>query len=173
MSSPSRRPALALAVAAIALLAPASGAAAAADGSPPPTSALHAVLDGRSIPLSRIPDLHCHDLAYPEIRCFTTAGTRDASLGAQPDGLASVVYVTVFDGPNLTGGSFAITQDYTALQAVNWNDRISSMRVSTSGYGWFYTDWFYGGASYLFCCAGTYGSLGAYNDTFSSVDVPD
>ena len=54
----------------------ASGATTATD-----QMALTAELDGRPIALADVSDYHCHDRAYPVIRCFGTAFERDRDEG--------------------------------------------------------------------------------------------
>jgi len=135
-----------------------------------------ATLDGRPIAVADIPDYQCHDLEYPVIRCFRKIADRDASIAVDIDvGVASaslasgVVYVTVYDGANFTGSTFSISQDYDALATIGWNDRVSSFKGRNSESGRFFVDWFGGGSNWPFCCNSTYGSLGTYNNTFSSV----
>jgi len=62
-----------------------------------------------------------------------------------------------------------VSQDYAALSAIGWNDRISSFRGRNSETGQFWTDWFYGGTWYAFCCNTSVSNLGSFNNTFSSI----
>ena len=41
-----------------------------------------AVLQGRPMSLSDVSDHHCHDRAYPVIRCFATRAARDRDLNS-------------------------------------------------------------------------------------------
>jgi hypothetical protein len=140
-----------------------------------PTTTLAAIgtpvsadLEGTVIPLRDVNKYHCHDLDYPRIHCFRSEVTRDASARTLL-ATAGTAYVIVWENPSFQGASLIISQDYTALVTLFWNDRISSFKVQNSQSGRFWTDWFYGGTFYAFCCNQQVPLLGAYNDTFSSV----
>lgn len=62
-----------------------------------------------------------------------------------------------------------MSENYSLLSLIGWNDRISSYVAKNSMSGAFWTDWLYTGVRYNFCCNQQVGSLGSYNDTFSSV----
>ena len=62
-----------------------------------------------------------------------------------------------------------MSDDYQVLATIGWNDRISSFIVKNSMTGKFWTDWFYGGSYYYFCCNSQVQYLGGYDNTFSSV----
>ena len=62
-----------------------------------------------------------------------------------------------------------VSQDYSMLATIGWNDRISSFIAVNAASGTFYTDWLYGGSTWSFCCNQAAMSIGAFNDTFSSV----
>lgn len=150
-------------------LLPSTPAMAAAPG-------VSATLDGRAIDVADIVDFQCHDLDYPVIRCFRKAADRDASIALDAGvGQASlsvttaVVYVTVWDQPGFQGSSLSISQNYDVLSTIGWNDRVSSFKGRNSESGRFFVDWFGGGSYWPFCCNSTYGSLGTYDNTFSSV----
>jgi hypothetical protein len=133
-----------------------------------------ATLDGRPMPASEIPNRACHDLEFPIIRCFRTVSDRDASVSfeagqLQVAGASGVVYVTVWDGPSFSSSSISISQDYDALSWIGWNDRVTSFKGRNSETGRFYVDWFHGGSSWSFCCNQQTGSLGSFDNTFSSV----
>ena len=134
-----------------------------------PTSKLTADLDGRPIALIDVAKYACQDIDYPHIHCYSTNSARDASaasLLASP----SSTYVIVWEDASYAGASLIISQDYTVLATLGWNDRISSFKAQNSQSGRFWTDWFYGGTAYYFCCNSQVGYVGdAYNDTFSSV----
>jgi hypothetical protein len=133
-----------------------------------PEPQLSATLDGRPIPLEDVGKYYCDDFAYPEIRCWSTrilADTRALAVTL----LTSVDYVTVFDGTNFSGAFMNISQDYSLLSTIGWNDRISSFKARNSETGSFYTDWFYSGSFWAFCCNSQLSSLGSYNNAFSSI----
>jgi hypothetical protein len=118
--------------------------------------------------LSSVSKYHCQDLDYPRIHCFRTEIDLEMSAASLLAASASS-YVIAWDQPTYAGTSFIFTQDYTVLATIGWNDRISSFKAQNSQTGHWYTDWFYGGSSWYFCCNVQQPSLGAYNDIFSSV----
>jgi hypothetical protein len=133
-----------------------------------PEAALSATLDGKPIPLEEVGKHYCDDFAYPEIRCWSSrlpADTRALTVTL----LTAIDYVTIYDLTNFNGSFMNVSQDYTALSIIGWNDRISSFKAKNSETGTFYTDWFYGGSFWAFCCNAQLSSLGSYNNTFSSV----
>ena len=140
------------------------GAARAAD----PNPELTATLDGRPIPLRDVGKYFCDDFAYPEIRCSSTrllAEARAAGLA-----LATAVdYVTIYDQPNFGGAYMNVSQNYSVLALIGWNDRISSFKARNNETGTFYVDWFYSGGPWSFCCSGQAAGLGGADNTFSSV----
>jgi hypothetical protein len=164
------RPALAL-LAAILLLPPVTATAAET-----PT-VVTADLAGRTIELKSVASFHCHDLDYPRIHCFETAKARDAALALDagagspsPLGATAVAYVIVWEYATYGGSSLVVSQDYTALTFIGWNDRISSFKGQNGETGSFHWDWFYGGGTpYTFCCNQNVSSLGIWNDNISSV----
>jgi len=129
---------------------------------------LTADLDGKMIDLTTVGTLHCHDFDYPRIHCFETADALATAI-APTLAAAAINYVAVFDGTSYGGASMFMTQDYSVLSLIGWNDRISSFKGLNGQAGTFYTDWFYGGSSWSFCCNQNVSSLGSFNDTFSSV----
>ena len=145
---------------------------------PPPAAAgepsveVTAHLAGRPIPLLDVSGYHCHDLDYPRIHCYRT--DVEVSAAIEPVlGLLAVTatsYVRVFEHSWYAGGSMTISQDYTVLATIGWNDRISSFAALNSETGNFYWDWFYGGSMpYTFCCNQNVPTLGTWNDNISSV----
>lgn len=133
-----------------------------------PEPQLSATLDGKPIPVEDVGRYYCDDFAYPEIRCWSTRVLPD-SRALLVTMLASSDYVTIWDGTTFGGVFMNISQDYSALNTIGWNDRVSSFKGRNSGNGTFYTDWFYSGSFWGFCCNSQLASLGAYNNTFSSV----
>jgi hypothetical protein len=133
-----------------------------------PEPQLSATLDGRPIPVGDVGRYNCDDFAYPEIRCWSTRVLADAR-ALTVTLLTSIDYVSIYDGTSFTGAMMNISQDYAALSTIGWNDRISSFKGKNSETGAFYTDWFYGGSFWAFCCNSQLSSLGSYNNTFSSI----
>ena len=138
---------------------------------------VEATLDGRPIDLDEVGRYQCHDLDYPVIRCFRKAVDRDLSIDLDLGVLdasvsvsvaASVVYVTLYDGQNLTGSSISLSQDYDALATIGWNDRASSFMGRNGETGRLYLDWFHGGSSTAFCCNQVFRTLSGYDNAYSS-----
>jgi hypothetical protein len=129
---------------------------------------LTATLDGKPIPLEDVGKYYCDDFSYPEIKCSSTKVIPDAR-ATLVTLLTAVDYVTIYDGAVYAGASMNVSQDYSALSLIGWNDRISSFRGRNSETGSFYVDWFYGGTAWAFCCNTQTSSLGTYNNTFSSI----
>ena len=131
-------------------------------------SQLSAYLDGRPIPLSDVGKYYCDDFDYPVIRCSSSpliASLRTTTVTL----LAAVDYVTIYENTSFNGAYMHVSQDYGSLITIGWNDRISSFRGRNSETGTLWTDWFNTGSSWPFCCNSQFSSLGAYNNTFSSV----
>jgi len=139
-------------------------AAFAADADP----ALTATLDGRPIPVEDVGKYDCDDFSYPEIQCWSTRVLAD-SRALLVTLLTAVDYVTIYDGTSYTGASMNVSQDYGTLSTMGWNDRISSFKGRNNEAGSFWTDWFSNGTRYAFCCNTQVSNLGAYSNTFSSV----
>jgi hypothetical protein len=82
---------------------------------------------------------------------------------------AGVTYVTIYDLTGYWGAYMHVSEDYTVLATIGWNDRISSYIARNYESGSFYTDWFYSGTQWNFCCNGSVYDLGGFSNTFSSV----
>lgn len=129
---------------------------------------LTATLDGKPLELKLVGDYYCDDFSYPEIQCFSSPIQLESK--AAPTLAATAVdYVTIYDFTAFAGSYMHVSQDYTVLATIGWNDRISSFKARNGETGHFYTDWFYSGTSYVICCNQAVGSLGSYDNTFSSV----
>lgn len=137
-------------------------------GEPGAPEHLRADLDGKPIPLAEVGDWYCHDFDAPAIHCFSSPKALETDV-APILAATSVTYVVVYEYPTFQGAFLYISNDVTVLGTLGWNDRISSFSVRNSMSGWFWTDWFYGGSGYSFCCNSWVGSLGSYDNTFSSV----
>jgi hypothetical protein len=134
---------------------------------------MSADLDGKPIALVEVGDHYCHDLDFPAIHCFsdpktlesnTTISARQVSAAA-----GTGVYATVYEYTGFQGSYMHMSQNYTCLACIGWNDRISSYVAKNSQSGNFYKDWFYGGTVYGFCCNQQLPGLGSFDNTFSSV----
>jgi hypothetical protein len=143
--------------------------------------AVRADLDGRPIGIRDIASYHCHDFDFPVIHCFRTDGelqsstsaalaTRQAQSMSAMDALTANDYVTIYQYSGFQGPSMDLSQDYTGLFAIGWNDAVSSYRARNGYSGTFYSEWFGGGAATDFCCYASVSALSASKDnTFSSV----
>ena len=118
---------------------------------------------------------HCHDLAYPELTCYSTAAERDAAFTTGGDGAAALSsgYVIAYLHASYAGSSVILSQDYGNLGFIGWSDKISSYRVYTSPTGYFHEHTWYGGRAQAYCCFSSVAYVGdALNDTFSSFNLP-
>jgi hypothetical protein len=139
-----------------------------AQAASPPDRGLTATLDGRPLKLTSVADWYCDDFSYPVISCFSdplSLSIRDAAILST----TGVTYVTIYDFTSYTGSYMQVSQDYPVLAYIGWNDRVSSFKGRNSLSGYFFTDWFYSGTYYQFCCNQNVPSLGAFDNTFSSV----
>jgi hypothetical protein len=135
---------------------------------PAPGPVLTATLDGHPIKPTAVANWYCDDFSYPVITCFSdpnALSVRDAAILSA----SSLDYVTIYDFTTYTGSFMQVSQDYTVLATIGWNDRISSFRARNSLDGHFFTDWFYGGTWYYFCCNQNAPSLGSFDNTLSSI----
>lgn len=132
---------------------------------------LRADLDGAPINPVNVGTHFCHDFAFPQIHCFSTAADLEAAV-APIVNTAGVNWVAGFDYTSFQGPYMYFSQNYSVLATIGWNDRISSYIAVNSQSGRFWTDWFFSGTSYSFCCNQQIPSLGSYNNTFSSVSQP-
>jgi hypothetical protein len=142
-----------------------------------------AMLDGHRIPLAEVANYHCSDLAYPEIDCYTTSAARNLAVASRNrtqsangvagvNSLTSSGYVIAYREPSYAGSSVILSQDYSNLTSIGWNDVISSYKVFTSS-GAFYQHAFYAGLVQTFCCFTNVPYVGsAYDNLFSSFDLP-
>ncbi|MCI0345638.1 MAG: hypothetical protein L0221_09385 [Chloroflexi bacterium] len=133
--------------------------------------ALVADLEGLPIPLVAVGKFHCNDVDFPAIHCFRSAAALSASVDIELSlSLQSASdYVQIYQDAGFGGPSMIVSQNYSVLATIGWNDRISSFRGKNFQTGTFFTDWFAGGTPYGFCCNQQVSSLGGFNDTFSSV----
>lgn len=129
---------------------------------------LTADLDGVPIKVADVSKWYCHDFDYPAIHCF--ANPNDMAVGADYQAaVAATDYVTVYEFSSFAGTFMHMSQDYTSLLTLGWNDKISSLKGRNSAPSHFYTDWFYGGTGYSVCCNALDSTLGSFDNQFSSV----
>jgi hypothetical protein len=131
-------------------------------------SGLRAYLDGRPLKLTEVARWYCDDFSYPVIECYSEPTDLEGRTAATMS-VSSVDYVTIYDYASYTGPYMHVSQDYTILASIGWNDRVSSFKARNSQDGRFYTDWFYNGTAYYFCCNQQLASLGVFDNTFSSM----
>jgi hypothetical protein len=157
----------------------ASGATTAAD-----PMALTAELDGRPIALGDVSGYHCHDRAYPVIRCFGTALERDRDEGvpeaatkpamdgdsAEAIAAATDSYVRWYLDANYGGPSFDASLAYSDLGSVGWNDKISSFSTYPGGHARWWRDVGLTGGSWDWGTTSVPYVGDAANDKFSSVE---
>lgn len=107
-----------------------------------PTATLH----GTPIPLVSVGNHHCHDLAWPVIRCFPTADDRDADAErtSRQQSLDSVSYVVAFEHDNYAGVSITFSRDQPNLSTIGWNDAITSFKSLNGGHPRFWDNANYG-----------------------------
>ena len=133
-----------------------------------PIAALTADLDGVPIKLEQVGQWYCDDFSYPAIHCFSSPVVLEAR-SAVFQLVSSVDFVTVYELGSFSGSYMHMSQDYTALLTIGWNDRISSLKGRNNVASRFFGDWFYGGAPYDVCCNVQITALGSFDNTFSSV----
>jgi hypothetical protein len=128
-------------------------------------------LDGKPIALKDVGKWYCQDFEHPTIHCFTNPAALEADVSGalRVASATAVTYVVVYDYTLYQGGYMYMSDDYQALSVIGWNDRISSISVRNSMSGKFWTDWFYTGTGYYFCCNSQVSYLGNFDNTFSSV----
>ena len=130
---------------------------------------LHADLDGIPIALVEVGKHYCEDFTAPAIHCFGRATALESSVKTLAATAGTGNYVIVYDYTGYAGPYMYISQNYTVLATLGWNDRISSYVALNSEYGHFFTDWFFSGTSYGFCCNQQVPALGTFDNSFSSV----
>lgn len=148
-----------------------------------PTSAasdpaeVRAVLNGKPIALADVSRYHCHDRAYPLIRCFRASADRDLDelTRATPEGSAALSavgtpYVRWYADKNLGGSSFDAYVSYSNLGDIGWNDAISSFSTYPGGHARWSQDIGFGGMRWDWGSASISYVGDAANDKFSSVE---
>ncbi len=135
---------------------------------------LHATLDGQPIDPRAAGNYFCHDFLYPEIRCFSENERleQDVEQLEAVTGLLGITasYVQVFEHIGYAGNTAKLSQDYSDLSSIGWNDVISSYKVSSMA-GAFWEHVFFSGLKDSFCCGQWVSDVGGtFNDKFSSLD---
>jgi hypothetical protein len=138
---------------------------------------LRATLDGKAISLKAAGSLSCHDLDYPVLTCFRTAVELEAALKApaRGSGITALTldagYVVVYEHGQFGGAAQALSQDYSYLGTIGWNDRVSSLK-SFGASGHFTENSPTGGFTYYFGTSTQVAYVGdTYNDKFSALFV--
>lgn len=145
--------------------------------------ALKAELDGRPIALRDVSGYHCHDRAYPVIRCFSTALERDrdeglasaatipapAGNGVEAITTAAIAYVRWYLDANYGGPSFDASIAYSDLRTIGWNDKISSFSTYPGGHPRWWRDGGFTGSLWDWGTTSVPYVGDAANDQFSSV----
>lgn len=157
----------------ITVVAPAQGAS------------LTVTLDGASTSLAEARSYHCHDLTRSQLTCFRSPTARDRAVadllagGAHRSGPSRLSltsgngYVIAYAAITYGGASVVLSQDYGNLGTIGWDNIISSYKVFTNLTGAFYENAWYGGRTQYFCCYTNVSYVGdAYNDIFTSIDLP-
>lgn len=146
--------------------------------------AIQAELNGHAISLADVSRSHCHDLAYPLIRCFLTPVERDADEAAvamamspgrsAPFGAAASAispYVRWYLDANSGGPSFDASVVYSDLGVIGWNDKISSFMTYAGGHPRWWRDVGFTPVSWDWGVGVSVAYVGnAANDQFSSVE---
>jgi hypothetical protein len=142
------------------------------------------LLDGVLSDLETASQHHCHDIGVALLTCFRSASARDHDAGTtlttvalnidddQAVASSSSGYVVAWELMTYAGSSVVLSQNYSNLGTIGWNDRISSYKVYTTGSGTFYEHTFYAGRTQQFCCYAQVSSVGTLNNTFSAFYLP-
>jgi hypothetical protein len=134
-------------------------------------------LDGEPVSVRQAGQHHC--IAGVRLECYSSHTARDRALHAARENAASGAsaltsgYVIAYVDASFGGASIVLTQDYSDLSTIGWNDKISSYKVFTSLTGSFWTAANYSGVRQTYCCFTNVSYVGnSVNDTFSSFDLP-
>ncbi len=137
---------------------------------------MSATLDGRPISMEEAETLSCHDFDYPVLTCFKesavmerVAAARFAARAAMS--AASSGYVVAFENGSYVSPARTISQSYSYLGDIGFNDKISSFK-SYGATGRFLEHAPPGGLLYPFSGSTWVSYAGdTYNDKFSSVTL--
>ncbi len=124
---------------------------------------LSADLDGWPITLEEVSDYYCHDFDWPAIHCYSAAQALEhevARVGLQrapgaisaKEAVSSLSYIRVFDLTWYAGPYIYLSQDYSHLSDIGWNDRISSYTGSNYETSALFVNNWYEGSGFFVCC---------------------
>jgi hypothetical protein len=124
---------------------------------------LSADLDGRPIPLQKVSDFYCHDFDWPAIHCYTApvaleqavarvALERSPGATSTTEAVSALNYIRVFDLTWYAGTYIYLSQNYSHLSVIGWNDRISSYTGSNFLTSALFVDVWYEGSGFIVCC---------------------
>jgi len=144
--------------------------------------ALSADLDGRAIALTDVSNFYCHDFDWPAIHCFSTpaaveravaqvAVERNPEAADTAEAVSALSYIRVFDWTWYAGAYIYLSQDYSDLGAIGWNDRISSYTGSNDETSALFVDTYHQGAGIIVCCNNIASTLSStYDNKISSTE---
>jgi hypothetical protein len=156
-----------LAVAAVTVLAPRLTSA---------TGGIRAVMSGQPITLKAAERLSCHDFDYPILTCFETSAEMEKAAAERSAARAKMTaassgYIVVFEHGTYAGTSRTLSQSYSYLGDIGFNDKISSFK-SYGATGRFWEHAPPGGLIYFFYSTTRVSYVGdSYNDKFSAIDL--
>lgn len=128
---------------------------------------LTADLDGVPIKLVDVGKWFCHDFDFPLIHCYSSAMALETS-SSTVLAFGPTDYATIYEFGSYAGAYMHVSQNYTDLFGIGWNDRVSSLKARNSEDSHFHTDWFYNGTALYVCCNSQLSTLGSFDNTFSS-----
>lgn len=140
------------------------------------STGIRAVMDGKPITLKEAETLSCHDFDFPVLTCFADSAQMEKAAAERfaerkAMAVASSGYVVVFEHGAYAGATRTISQSYSYLGDIGFNDKISSFK-SYGATGRFYDNAPPGGLVYSFGGSTWVSYVGdTYNDKFSSVDL--
>lgn len=142
-------------------------------------------LDGQPSTVAEASQFHCHDVLPTEFQCFRLRAARDravekvvvpkraGSTGVDPLSASSTGYVVAYAAISYAGSSVVLSQNYSNLGTIGWDNIISSYKVFTGATGAFYEYTNYAGRYQEYCCFTNVWYVGdALNDRFSSFLLP-
>src|SRR6185369_13284482 len=88
-------------------------------------------LDGVRIKLADVAKWYCDDFEYPAIHCFSQPEDEQRAMSFMA-AASTTPYVTVYEFTTYQGPYMHMSQDYSILGLIGWNDRISSLVIHNS-----------------------------------------
>jgi hypothetical protein len=91
-------------------------------------------LEGKPIALVDVGKWYCQEFAHPAIHCYSSAAALESAVAAPLAAAttSALTYVAVYDYTLYQGGYMYMSDNYTVLSLIGWNDRISSFSVRRS-----------------------------------------